>query len=128
MVKISIPARKGFSILHSFDSWRVAISISSGRENVIDVSRHNYTDECFFLIDGGGYLITAKEKDSSFDFEVVRIEKDVVYTIKKGEWHSHCWDENTRVLIFENDNTCDLNSDKHYLDEGEKARLNLLLQ
>ncbi len=124
MKKTEITQKKGYSTLLSSGYWKIAISNSEEKEIVKDISRHLETDESFILLEGSGYIITAKEKEGKLLFDWHEISPGVIYTVEKNEWHVHKWDENTKVLIIENSDTSDLNSDKYILTEEEKAFLN----
>ena len=124
MKKTEIGQKKGYSTLLTSGSWKIAISNSVEKESVKDISKHLETDESFILLEGSGYLITAKENDDKFEFESHSVYPGIIYTVEKNEWHVHKWDENTKVLIIENSDTSDLNSDKYILTEEEKAFLN----
>ena len=124
MKKTEITQKKGYSTLLSSGYWKIAISNSEEKEIVKDISRHLETDESFILLEGTGYIITAKEKEGKLLFDWHEISPGVIYTVEKNEWHVHKWDENTKVLIIENSDTSDLNSDKYILTEEEKAFLN----
>ncbi len=124
MKKTEITQKKGYSTLLSSGYWKIAISNSEEKEIVKDISRHLETDESFILLEGSGYIITAKEKEGKLLFDWHEISPGVIYTVEKNEWHVHKWDENTKVLIIENSDTSDLNSDKYILTEEEKAFFN----
>ncbi len=126
MKKTEIGQKKGYSTLLTSGSWKIAISNSVEKESVKDISKHLETDESFILLEGSGYLITAKENDGKFEFESHPVYPGIIYTVEKNEWHVHRWNENTRVLIVENSDTSDLNSEKHILTDEEKTMLNNL--
>lgn len=126
MKETEITCKKGYSTLLSSGYWKIAISNSEEKEIVKDISRHLETDESFILLQGSGYIITAKENDGKFEFDHIEIKPSIVYTVEKDEWHAHKWDNNTKVLIIENSDTSDLNSEKYILTEEERNYLNSL--
>ena len=116
------------TLFRSSGTWKVAISKSDAKEDVLAVSRHFLTDESFVLIDGGGYLISAEIPESGkARFFVEKLKQGVVYNIPPEVWHAHRWDEKTSVLIIENTNTGSENSEEYILSADEKSLLMELL-
>ncbi len=124
MKKTKIMTKNGYSTLLVSNHWKIAVSVASEDEYVKDISRHNETDESFILLDGDGYLITAKENNESFSFRFHKMIKGEILTIERNEWHAHLWKAGTQVLIVENSDTSDSNSDKHILTDEERAVVN----
>ena len=91
-----------------YDKWRVAYLNHGDRfveENFHKVERHMETDEVFVLLEGEATLIIGEELNK------IEMEKNKVYNIPKGVWHHIFTKEGTKVLIVENEDTCDENSE-----------------
>ncbi len=92
-----------FKSVLDFESWRIGILNYSQRFSTFDrLERHMFTDEAFILLCGSATLYTDSEK--------TQMEAGVVYNIPKGEWHHIVVSEDAKVLIVENSNTCDDNT------------------
>jgi mannose-6-phosphate isomerase-like protein (cupin superfamily) len=91
-----------------FGSWRIAYlnyGDKTAEENFRKIERHNETDEVFVLLTGKASLYIG-EKRSRIDMEPHKL-----YNVPKGVWHHIFTSEGTRILIVENENTGEENSD-----------------
>ena len=90
------------------DGWRVAI-VNSGEnlleKNLKKIERHLSSDEVFVLVRGGASLFIGKEMKKH------KMEVGKVYNVKKGVWHCIAMEENSKVLIVENDDVSERNSE-----------------
>lgn len=90
------------------DGWRVAI-VNSGEnlleKNLKKIERHLSSDEVFVLVSGGASLFIGKEMKKH------KMEAGKVYNVKKGVWHCIAMEENSKVLIVENDDVSGRNSE-----------------
>jgi ureidoglycolate hydrolase len=92
------------------------------------MQRHLKTDEVFVLMEGNCVLFTGGDGDHPEEMEWVKMEKNQLYNVKKGVWHTHALDEEGSVLIIENEDTSDDNSptkalSKHQIDAIKKISL-----
>ena len=98
-----------------FEGWRTAFLNDTPkfhRENICDMQRHNTSDEVFCLLSGRFSLLIGDGKDWDVgNVEVVELQPYTMYNVKKGVWHTHITGENSQVLIIENANVSDENSD-----------------
>ena len=105
---------EGYQTLMSFQSWKVAMVSRPAYEfgkPIANLSRHMETDEVFLLLAGKGKLYTAgNEEDLSEVVETV-FEPMKLYNVKKGTWHAHSLEEGAKLLIVENSDTGDNNSE-----------------
>ena len=94
-----------------FDSWRVAY-LNHGKifaeENFKKIERHNESDEVFVLLSGNATLIIGEELNR------IEMEPHKLYNVPKGVWHHIFTVEGTSVLIIENADTGDANSEYLY--------------
>lgn len=118
--------KEGYEKVMSFKQWRVAVLKYCEEleiQNISSFQKHSETDEVFILIEGNCTLFEAKDGEELGDITMVPMEKDKAYNVEKGVWHTHTLDQNTTVLIVENENTCDDNSPIILLDERKKREL-----
>jgi len=103
---------EGYKIAMRFGSWRVAYLNHADtfvEENFEKIERHNETDEVFVLLKGSAVLIIGEELNR------VEMEPHKIYNVPKGVWHHIFTKEGTSVLIIENEDTGDKNSDYLYI-------------
>lgn len=117
----------GYSKLFSYEEWRVAmLNYIDELEplNIKHVEAHNKTDEAFILLEGKCilYLCDVVENRIS-DIQAVNLERNKVYNIKKGIFHTHVLSRNAKVLIVENENTSDDNSTKINITQEQQLTL-----
>ena len=99
-----------FKEVLDFESWRIGLIKYSDRFSKFDrLERHLFTDEAFILLDGQATLYTDKEQ--------MQMEKCMVHNIPKGEWHHITVDKNTTVMVVENSDTCDDNTEIKFIKE-----------
>ena len=115
----------GYQKLFSFQSWRIAV-LNYIDELDVDqihfVEMHNDTDEVFVLLEGSCKLIFGSVVDGILQgFESIILEKNRVYRIPKGIYHTHTLSHDAKLLIVEEENTSYENSPRIYFDEVQKA-------
>jgi len=69
------------------------------------IERHMETDEVFVLLQGNAELIIGKE------LHRIKMEPFKIYNVPKGVWHHIFTQEGTKLLIVENIDTDDSNSE-----------------
>ena len=97
-----------------FESWRVATmnySPKNDEANLTYLERHMKTDEVFVLMHGECTLIIGK------DMVRVPMKKYKIYNVKKGVWHTNFVSRDAKVLIVENEDTGEENSEYFYFDK-----------
>lgn len=104
----------GYAPVVTFDAWRVAMLNYIDEllpQHITSFQKHDLTDEAFILLNGKCILFIADTKDDVIThIEAIEMTPNKIYNIKKGVYHTHTLSENGKVLIVENDNTCDENS------------------
>ena len=91
-----------------FGAWRVAYLNYSERfesDKIDTLERHMETDEVFVLLEGKATLLIGE------DAKEVPMEKFKCYNVKKAVWHTIATSPDAHVLIVENQDTCDENSE-----------------
>ncbi len=109
MVEVKSFREPGYKPLIFSDGWQVAILNSlpllSPEHHPWMIERHCKTDEVFLLLRGRAWLLLAPKGDRVADVEIVEMEKDVVYNVLAGVWHSLVASEDASWLIVENKDT-----------------------
>jgi len=101
----------GYDPTMSFENWRVAIANFGkkfDRESYNMLERHMLTDEVFVLLKGEASLIIGKDRKE------YKMEPCKIYNVKAGVWHNVLIEKGAKVLIVENHDTCDENSEEFY--------------
>ena len=88
------------------------------------MERHLETDEVFVLLDGHCTLLVACADDGSCrDIRCVPMQAQKVYCIPKGIWHNTITSRDAKLILAENRDTSDANSEIHRLNEAEQSTL-----
>ncbi len=97
---------EGYDPTHCFGAWCVAFLNCAERfDKITYMERHLLTDEVFVLLSGTAELWIGKEAT------VVPMEKNLIYNVKQGVWHSIRVSRDAKVLIVENSDTAKENSE-----------------
>ena len=100
--------QNGFVTVDRFQSWRVAIINSCEalyEENRNEMQRHLKSDEVFVPIMGESALLIGEER-KKYNLEIGK-----VYNVKLGTWHVVIMKEGAKLLVIENDDTDETNSE-----------------
>jgi ureidoglycolate hydrolase len=104
----------GFKPLVVYKSWRVAILNFIDElepENIGRVERHPETDEVFVLTRGEGVLFVGEGEPEVKKLFPQVMEQGVIYNVKPHTWHTIELDRDASVLIVENADTGEKNSE-----------------
>ena len=104
MIKVFEKEKNGFSIVLKSDGWQMAIVTYAEQydvKNHTKMARHMTTDEVFALIEGDATLCTINKNDG---IEKIPLEKNKIYCIEKGTWHSLVLSEDAVLVATENEN------------------------
>lgn len=120
----------GYEKLFHFGSWRIARlnyidELSTNHLNFIEC--HHETDEVFVLLNGTCDMILLDQHQPK-SFIHLPLEKHRIYKIPKGVYHAHALSHDAEVLIVEEENTCDGNSHRIYLNEHEMKNIQALIK
>ncbi len=119
----------GYKTLIKFESWRVAVlndSPDQKKDSIKYLERHNQTDEVFVLLKGKGYIIQAGTgKKPLKRFKTQKMKEGVFYNVKKSTWHSTVMFKKSKMLIVENRDTGDKNSELYYISEQERSSIKI---
>ena len=75
------------------------------------LERHNEADEVFVLLEGACTLYIGHGGAAPDPIEQLVMEKQKLYNVKRGVWHNLTAVPGTSLLIVENTDTTDANSD-----------------
>ncbi len=98
----------GYSRVVNGAKWTVASLNYAERfdeRNIVDLERHNLTDETFVLLCGEATLLIGESA------ERVKMEPLKFYNVRAGIWHNITVTPGTRVLVAENADTSKDNTD-----------------
>jgi hypothetical protein len=112
--------------LIDFQSWRVALMNYTADlvpEKIYRLQKHTETDEVFVLLAGRCILFLGEGVDVVTNIHGVDMERNKLYNVKRGVWHSHTFSEDAKVLIVENRDTVDANSPFVNLSAAQKSDL-----
>ncbi len=118
-VEISEYTGEGYRPLVDYGEWRVAILRYIDElepENITFMERHNETDEVFVLLEGRCTLFVGEGED----IHAVEMEPHKLYNIKRGVYHSHTLSKDAIVLVVENRDTGDENSEQVSLTDEQR--------
>ncbi len=111
----------GYRPLVDYGAWRVAILRFIDEllpERIALVERHRETDEVFVLLAGRCILFLLADDGTLHPCEM---QPGVIYNVKRGVYHTHTLSADAAVLVVENCDTSDVNSDKIPLTDAQRA-------
>jgi hypothetical protein len=118
----------GYQPVIDFSEWRVAIlnyldEIHPAR--IESMERHNQTDEVFVIIKGLGILFLGEGDECIEKVHPQMMVSGKIYNVRQSVWHTVVLSRDGSVLIVENRNTNEENSDYCPLDQEQR---NLIIQ
>jgi ureidoglycolate hydrolase len=105
---------EGYQPLIDFGSWRVAIlrwGPGSRAEEIKFMERHTQTDEVFVLLGGWATLLIGGNQGKVDDIQAVGLASGKLYNVKQNTWHSALLSRDALILIVENRDTGEGNSE-----------------
>ncbi len=117
---------EGYRPLIDFGEWRVAVLryLDALQPDRIDsVERHLETDEVFVLLTGRGVLIAAGDAAQAGEVTSLVMETEKVYNVKRCVWHTILLSREACVLLVENRNTDEKNSEYNNLSENQRKHI-----
>lgn len=117
----------GFNILKDYDSWTIATLGYDDNSNSIrginKLGRHLETIEVFVLIEGSAYMVTAGNEDEPSNLCFEKLEKGRLYIVQEKQWHGAILEPESTLLIIENRDTSNLNSEEYILNKSNKQKI-----
>jgi ureidoglycolate hydrolase len=117
---------EGYQPLIYFGGWRVAIlnyldGIHPTR--IADMERHLETDEAFILLRGKCVLILGVNGGQAAELIPCEMENEKLYNVRAGIWHTVLLSPDASVLIVENSDTGEGNSEKCQLNDELRKQI-----
>ena len=104
------------------EKWTVGIKNwkpSNDITGIDTLERHNQTDELFVLLAGSCTLISAEETADGMVFDKVEMESGKLYNIPMTLWHNTITAKGTKMILIEDSNTGENNSNFYKLSKRE---------
>ena len=101
---------------------------SLSADHISEIHCHELTDESFILLRGHAVLFINKEQKSSGKLEAFSLEKNKIYHVLKGTWHTQVLKRGTKVLLIENSDTKSDNSPRTKLTHTQKEYIEEYIQ
>ena len=116
----------GYKPLIYFGSWRVAVlrwieSILPDRLEYLE--RHTQTDEVFVLLGGWAILFLGGSGVKADGIHPQRMEQGKLYNVKQNTWHTVVMSREAMLLIVENADTGEANSEYWQLTQEQKQAI-----
>lgn len=107
--------QSGYHPMIWYEGWRIAYLNDTPKfhlENISDMQRHNTSDEVFVLLEGSCTLYIGDGGDGTPGrITAVPLRPGVMYNVRKGVWHTHALADGARVVVIENADVSDENTD-----------------
>lgn len=114
----------GFHVMLDYENWRIASLTYDAETNDVyalkNFGRHHQTVEAFVLIEGEASMLTAGFDKIPAEYEITAMKKNSIYYVKESQWHAALLTKNAKMLIFENRNTDETNSEKYFINNSER--------
>jgi ureidoglycolate hydrolase len=117
---------EGYKPLIDFDTWRVAIlrwieELEPG--NITSMERHTQTDEVFVLLEGQSTIILGGDSAMVDGIFPQKLESGKLYNVKRDVWHTVLLSRDASIVIVENRNTGEVNSEYCQLTDEFKKQI-----
>jgi ureidoglycolate hydrolase len=117
---------EGYRPLIYFGAWRVAILRwieTTLPEKITYMERHTQTDEVFILLEGQAALILGGNGPMVTGLKRHVMEGGKLYNVRQNVWHSVIMSRDAMILIVENQDTGESNSEYYHLIEMQKKEI-----
>ncbi len=113
----------GFKSLIEFNDWRVAIlnyleNIHPEHNDTME--RHIESDEVFVLLKGRGILLIGGNEATTESIFQQALEQGKIYNVMRNTWHTILLSRDASVLLVENRDTSEQNSEYTHLSKDQK--------
>jgi ureidoglycolate hydrolase len=105
---------EGYEPLVDFGTWRVAYLRYIDElepDNIQRVERHLQTDEVFVLLNGQAVLFIGDGEENVRELTAYRMKPCQLYNVKQNAWHTIVLSQDATVLLVENRDTGEKNSE-----------------
>jgi ureidoglycolate hydrolase len=117
---------EGYKALIDFKSWRVAIlrwAPFMTVDRLDTMERHTQTDEVFVLLHGRSSLVLGGNGSVVQELCVQGMEAGKLYNVRQNAWHAVLMSQDASILIVEESNTGEENTEYCQLDEGLRKKI-----
>lgn len=115
---------EGYKPLIDYEGWRVAFLryIDELEPGAIHrVERHLKTDEVFVLLNGQAVLFIGDGEDHVWELVAHTMQSGQLYNVKQNAWHTIVLSRDATILLVENRDTGELNSEYCTLNTAQRA-------
>ncbi len=122
---------EGMKRQYENEKWTVGIKNWKPANDITGIDmleRHNQTDELFVLVSGSCTLISAEETSNGMVFGKVEMKPEKVYNIPMTLWHNTITTKGTKMILIEDSNTGESNSNFYKLSKKEIAEIQKLVK
>lgn len=126
LIEIRQSFEEGYHPQVDYGAWRVATLRyldELAPKNIDAMERHNETDEVFVLLQGRCILFLGEGEHAIEAIHAVNMQPLQLYNIKKGVYHTHTLSQNAFLLIVENQDTGNANSDRLLLSVEHRREI-----
>ncbi len=113
------------------EKWTVGIKNWKPANDITGIDmleRHNQTDELFVLLSGSCTLISAEETANGMVFDKVIMVPNKVYNIPMTLWHNTITTKEAKMILIEDSNTGESNSNFYKLSKKEIEAIQKLVR
>ncbi|MHC4250658.1 MAG: hypothetical protein ACYS9X_16145 [Planctomycetota bacterium] len=129
LLQVSSHDGPGYVPMVDFGAWRVALMNlcdECAPGGVARMERHNETDEVFVLLEGRAILFVGEAGEGSAAVDRIHpcaMERSKLYNVRRSAWHACALSADAKVLIVENRDTAEANSDYVTLGDAQRAQV-----
>ena len=116
----------GYQPMVDFGAWRVALlrySEESHPERDGKLERHIETDEVFVLLEGKAVMVSGGNGAQVDGIVLQVMEKGKIYNVRRNTWHTVVLSKEVNILIVENQDTSEANSEYAWVGEGLRGEM-----
>jgi uncharacterized protein YjlB len=127
MLEIKRYEGEGYHPLINFGTWRVAFlrwEACMQAEKIDRMERHTQTDEVFVLLHGQATLILGGNASAVDGIYPQEMKMGSVYNVKQGAWHTVLPSRDASILIVEESNTGEENTE--YCNLADELRFKIM--
>ncbi len=117
---------EGYKALIDYGDWRVALlrpTEGATPADITRVERHHLTDEVFVLLKGSGMLFIGEGLNRLETLFPQPMELGKLYNVKQNAWHTIFMSADANVLIVENRDTNEENSEYFTIQPEHKEMI-----
>ncbi len=117
---------EGYKPLMHYGAWRVAILrwiVGLQPEAQTYMERHLQTDEVFVLLNGQVWLVLGGNSAKADSLCIQKMEQGKLYNVRQNVWHTVVLSKDATILIVEENNTGEANTEYCGLSEEIRSAI-----